>query len=432
MTSIWQPGQTSLAAKTSRILFVGALVCVPLALVGPNAAADVALPSFSASASADGVRATVDLPGGPLADKLVDVGGPTAQVAVSTLGTSTAYAALPDPGQVVNSAPGLVVGLLNQGAYGLPPIPVPSLNFTNPLLINTDASSKPDGSLSAGIYNISAHSGDTSGRADASGGIANLNTASVAGLVAHADVTPSTNGSVTVTARSSITGLALGPITLGSITSMASETITADGTVTPKSETSLSALTLAGVPLPITLPLTNLDGASLVTTLTKLLDPLLKPFKISVDVEQITTTPGTVVAPTISITIPFPAKNLSTTGTGTLTLTIGGTSVSMTGAPAPPTVPVVSGPTGDSGGGISTGIPAGILPTGSPPPVVVPPAGPSSSPVVTPPLKSPVPVARATKLLDPFDVRGIYAALAALALIVFLFGHIVRLLGVRK
>src|SRR4051794_1304499 len=67
---------------------------------------------FAASAAASGVRMTVVLPDAPVTDTPVDGGGPTAQVALSSLGTSTGYAAFPDPGGLVISAPGLVAGLL--------------------------------------------------------------------------------------------------------------------------------------------------------------------------------------------------------------------------------------------------------------------------------------------------------------------------------
>src|SRR5438094_180719 len=129
------------------------LIAVVVALAGATAlgvsaghaatAGDTASrPPFSGSAAAGGVRATLAVPEAPVTNTPVDGGGPTAQVQVDSLGTSTGYAAFPDPGQLVVSIPGLAVGLLSGGPGGVPiPSPPPY-----PFAVSSDPTSNPEAS----------------------------------------------------------------------------------------------------------------------------------------------------------------------------------------------------------------------------------------------------------------------------------------------
>jgi hypothetical protein len=126
--------------------------------------------AFSGTASALGMELKLQIPGFPATDVPVDAGGPTAQAAADSLGSSTGYAALPDPGQFVTTIPGLVTGLLASGAAGFPPVHLPPLpNY--PLFVQSDVNSAPNASFGAGPYQLSAKSAQGSSQASGVGGL---------------------------------------------------------------------------------------------------------------------------------------------------------------------------------------------------------------------------------------------------------------------
>ena len=65
------------------------------------------------------------------------------------LSARNGYAAFPDPGPLVISAPGLLTGLLSGGGGGLPPISLPTLP-SYPLFVASDPALHPDSSAGAG------------------------------------------------------------------------------------------------------------------------------------------------------------------------------------------------------------------------------------------------------------------------------------------
>jgi hypothetical protein len=80
-----------------------------------------AIPGFSGSANASGIRFTMKSTNIPLTDTPAEGGGPTAQVVVESAGTSQGYAAVPDPGPIVIGGPGLLAGVLAGGVPGVVP-----------------------------------------------------------------------------------------------------------------------------------------------------------------------------------------------------------------------------------------------------------------------------------------------------------------------
>jgi hypothetical protein len=408
-------------------------------LVGGAASAAVQPPAFSATAAADGVRESVDIPGAPLDDRLIDTGGPTAQAAVTSFGTSTGYAALPDPGSLVNSAPGLVTGLVGQGAAGLPPIKLPTVPPI-PVEVATSASGTTSAHTGAGPYSISAKSATTSSSADATGGLESGLTGDIAGLASHVSIATHSDGSVTAAASTEVNGLAVGPLSIGSITSTASETLSASGVITPSSSTKITALSVGGIAVTVGDGGLAAGGGNLPLPVGKLLAPLLSAANITTMITTTKTTKGRVVAPAVLLTVPV--RSGIGTAAGTMSLTIGGATASMSGAsggapvPTPvvsastgPTPPVGTGSSGVSAGGSSLG--TGSIGGGSDG-VVSPGVGSSASgatgPTVSPPV---VAAAHSTALLGLFDIRSLYLAIAALGLGVALLSQLIRLLGVR-
>src|SRR5712692_9172800 len=95
------------ARVMAAVVVVAGMSTIPWSSLGGAQTASGSVAAFSGSAAAGGVRVTVNVPGAPLTDTPIDGGGPTAQVVVDSIGTSSGYAAFPDPGQFVLSIPGL-------------------------------------------------------------------------------------------------------------------------------------------------------------------------------------------------------------------------------------------------------------------------------------------------------------------------------------
>jgi len=255
------------------------------------------------------------------------------------------------------------------------------------------------------------------------------------------------DGSVTATATTQVTGLALGPLTLGSIVSTAAETLKPDGTITPSSSTKIIGASIAGLSVTIDKDELLIGGVGVGVPLSNLIQPLLGKSGDTLTFQDVKTTKGTVIAPDILLTIPFKDP----LGKGTYTLTIGGTSVSMQGSAAPPVAPPSVGPTspgtstGHNGsgnghgsttglGGGSTGsglgsVSTGPVGSGTLPTVAAGSGGSGTGQQATSP---PQPLATApVALVGMFNVRDLYLMLAGLGLGVVLLSQVIRLLGVR-
>lgn len=402
-------------------ILVAATSLGPFAL-GAEGSSEV--PAVTATAAADGARFVRYAPGGPVSDRLIDSGGPSAQVAVSTLGTSTAYAALPDPGSTANSAPGLVVGLLGQGAYGLPPISLPVKPPPLPLQVSTDATGTKDASFGSGPYTISAHSERLGGDARGSAGLV-LGAAPAAGLRSHASVKVNADRSVTATATSETSGLSIGSLRLGTVVSEATMTLASNGTLTRRATTTILGATLSGTGVNITNGYLEITGTGQKIPLNELSSRVL-PSGYALSFEQTKTTPNAAVAPAVVLTAPF----TDPLGSGSYTVTLGGSSASMQGAAAPSPGTFVPPPTAS--------MPTGA--TGSVPPAVAPVA---SGAAETPPMPDtlvstasprppsfirPVASVRIASR-DPFDIKTLYLALTVLCLSLLGTGFVIRLVG---
>jgi hypothetical protein len=413
------------------------VACAAL-LSGTTASASSTIPAFSASAAASGAIVELSSPGAILSNQIVDVSGPKAQVAVNTIGASTGFAALPDPGDVVRGAPGLVTGLLSLGVAGLPPIRLPQLP-SYPLAVTSNAQNNPDASEGAGPYALSAHSTPTSSTAAATGGLVSPVTGNIAALQSTASLTSSADA-VTATATSTLDGLTVGPLTLGTISSTATESRDSDGTITPSSSLTITGAAIGGIS--VSLGPNGLVAVSqkLNLPVDKTLDKLLAGAKIKTSVEPARTFAHRIVAPALVITMPVPVKlGLKD---GTFTLTIGSTTASLLANPAglgpltPPTSPTPTGTT--PGGGIPVGsttgtgtgtgtIPSGSIPglgaasggsgAGGTPPVTAPNTGSSSSAAT-----------RAIALSEPFDLRSVYLLLGLVAAVLLAAAPFYRLL----
>ncbi len=103
---------------------------------------------YAATAAAEGVRVIVEARGYVLVDRFVDLGAPAAQAVLDASGSSLGFAAAPDPGELVQVAPGLLGAL----------IPVPIAAPPYPLIARSTYPASPASELSTGPYVLEASS----------------------------------------------------------------------------------------------------------------------------------------------------------------------------------------------------------------------------------------------------------------------------------
>lgn len=408
--------------RVVRILLAGVVSVVALGAslrVDAQEAAEE-VPAFDASASADGVRVRLEIPGAPLTARLVDVGAPTVQAAATSIGTSRGFAALPDPGELVQSAPGLAVGLLGQGAAGLPPIALPTLP-EYPLKIVSDVGGAQHPRLGEGIYQLAADSVENRSSASATGGLQTGVAGSIALVRASTDVGyRKDDGSVVATGTTDVQSLTVGPLSIGRVTSVATVTLR-DGIVEPSSSLHVSALRIAGIDVAIDSSGLQLASVPVPLPIGETLAGLLSGAGIDVKLMPAEKFDNAVIAPTLVIS----TKVESDLGTepGTLSITLGGATAALTG----PTAGDALGPI-DTDSGVdlpgSTDGPslAGDLPGLGSPEVGAP----------IPPTISTTPTSRDDlRLVGVFDIQSTYLALAGCAAGLYALGQLIRLLGVR-
>jgi hypothetical protein len=390
---------------------------------------------FSGTASANGVEVDLVVPGGPVTSNLANDGGPTAQVAVSSLGTSTGYAAFPYPGDLIQSAPGLAAGLLDLGVAGLPPLKLPPLPGY-PLIVSSNAQSDPDVSLGSGPYSLSANSSDTGGSASATAGLESA-AGNTALLQSNASLT-SAPGAVVVTASSVLQGLAIGPLTIGEITATATETRGPDGTITPSSTIAITGLEVGDIPITLSPDQLMAATAAVPLPVNATLASLLKSSGIAVSVEPAETFPTRVISPAIVITTKVNTE--IGTAPGTLTLTTASATASLIqttpSVPGSATAPAASAPSSPS---IALPPTAGAPGVGTTPALGLSgvPGAPSAgaSPALGSVTPSRLPAAAsvpAAAELGLFDIRSVSLLLALLAVGMLAVLPVYRLQGGRR
>lgn len=422
--------ETSLALRALRLAAVAvpvglscALGAVPAASTTPFDTA-VVPHAFQATTSAFGSQIAVDLPGAPLTDTPLDSGGPSGEASLDSLGEGTGFASFPDPGHFILSLPGLVAGLLGTGASGLPPVnlpPLPSYPFEV-----TANSTTPTASTGEGSYSLNATDSPTESSGSASAGLQLDVGLSTARLTSASSITVGPDGTVVATATSDIEGLTVGPVTIGEITSTATETMDATGQVTPASSITIDGARVGTLPVEISTQGLNVAGTTAPLPLSSIIDSVLKAQHITVSVATAQIHAGRVVAPSIEIDGPVPSKGIGT-AEGSFTITLGGATAAMQsttgggpGVPPSSTGTVAgSGPTGPSvSGALPPGPGRSVLPRGAGVATVV--AGTTPTPEVAP-----------AALVGLFDIRSLYLIICAAAVAAFGVGQLTRWIGVR-
>jgi hypothetical protein len=425
------------------------LAAARFAFCAPGAGAQVTPPAFVATTDATGVLVNLTIPGAPVTSTPVDSGGPTAQAALDSVGDTGAYAAFPDPGSFVVSLPGLLAGLLGTGLASLPPIPTPALP-SYPFEV-TATSLAPQVSSGAGPYQISASATTSEAAASSTAGLQTAEAGNAALLTSSSSVTTETDGSVVATATASIDGLTIGPLTIGQITSTATQTLSPVGTSTQQPSLSISGALIGSLPVSMSTTGLTVGASSLTLPVSSSVSSLLNHFGMTMTMLTPQFVDGTLTGPAVQITVPVNGKADGVgTGGGAATLTLGFTAVSLGGSGSgtagedentnpssetgvgnpnesnPPSIgssPVGEGfPTPTSGAGSSSVVPLSSEPstaTGARP--------------LTASRGSPVrstPVDYAT--IGTFDIRDAYLLFIITALAVFATAQMVRRRGVRE
>lgn len=214
-----------------------------------SATAQTSPAGFSAIASATGASVAVVAPGLTVVDTIVDLGGGVAQAEVNSLGVSQAFAASPDPGELVLTGPGLIAGL-----SGLP-FPNPE----QPTVARSSYPSQPQASSAAGPYAVTATSealrSDAlalTGTDGADGDVAVRSRSTATGYVEE--------GSVVAAAVAVAEPATFGPLVIGRVSSSVRVVVGPDGL--PQVERSFHAdgVTVDGVGVEITEDGLQVDG----------------------------------------------------------------------------------------------------------------------------------------------------------------------------
>ncbi len=408
--------------RVVRIVLAGVVGAVALGaslrVDAQEAATEV--PAFDASAAADGVRVRLEVPGAPLTARLVDVGAPTAQAAATSIGTSRGFAALPDPGELVQSAPGLAVGLFGQGAGGLPPIALPTLP-EYPLRVVSDVGGAQHPRLGEGIYQLAADSVENHSNASATGGLQTGVAGNIALVRASTDVGHrKDDGSVVATGTTDVQALTIGPLSIGRVTSVATVTLQ-NGTVEPTSSLHISALRIAGIDVAIDAAGLQLASVPVPLPIGDTLAGVLAGAGIDVRLMPAEEFDNAVIAPTLVIS----TKVETDIGTepGTLSITLGGASATLTGPASGDELGLIDADRGVDLSGSADGSSLG----GDLPGLGSPGVGVSSPPIV-----SATPTGSDDlQLVGVFDIQSTYLALAGCAAGLYALGQLIRLLGVR-
>ena len=235
--------------RTARAALCAASL-VGVALMAPGFAgssgADEAPPAFIGSAAASGIRMTMKSTNIPLTDTPAEGGGPTAQVVVESAGTSQGYAAVPDPGPIVIGGPSLLAGVLAGGVPGVvPPTKLPQEPPGYPFYVHSDAGSTPEQKLGSGPVQLEASSTPGASKASAGAGLQTPGGINAGLATSKAEIAPS-GGTVVATAVTRAEGLTVGPLTIGAVTSVATQTLDANGKVTPSTQLQVDGVVING------------------------------------------------------------------------------------------------------------------------------------------------------------------------------------------
>lgn len=343
-------------------------------LATPRASGQAGSVNFSATGDAFGSRMELTVSQAPLFPNLVDVGGPTAQVALDSLGSSRALAAHPWPGEVIVLLPGLAAGFgpqfpalvnnLPALIAGASPVPLPQelLDLFDevdlpadelaplfedapplppyPFAAMADGFDRPEDSVDLGVGSLDATAGrdEVTARAVLEPGGAGVGAAAA---TADSFVRVEDDRSVLVQAAGSMKGLQVGPLQIGVVSSVARMGMDTAGEVIREAEFNVSGIQLGALTLDLTADGLQLAGNDVPAPIADTVNETLAGSGIEMQLLEERITDTGVVTGGLQITYPvnfadLPIDALKGLGQGEVTVTFGQSIVTLTGAPIPP------------------------------------------------------------------------------------------------
>lgn len=400
--------------RVAALVLGPAVVFAPVVLRGGPAAGATACSNFNAVAAAEGVRVAVSSPG-YLVVEGTDAGAPVAQVVLDSYGTSTGYAAYPDPGEEALSA------LPTAGdATGLP-----VGRDTYPLVAESQYPTAPEVSVDTPAVDLEARSQSDAASADAVSGIGGTDVLSSTGLVrASASASCVDSGEVTAIGESDVEGLSFveGTLRIGRIHSVARVVMAPDGTVTPETDLEISQLTIAGQTVGFGPDGLSLGGTALPLGENPLAEVLAGAGMQLTYLEAAPQSDGRgAVAPAVQLTI---TRELTGAAPTTITYTFGRAVASVDAAavtPAPAAAPSTAPPRVTVPPVAATG-PVGPVPAVAVAPTVAAPVQPAAA--------APIAAVPAGRFFT-FSVWSIYAVLVVGSAVLLSSGLFFKKAGVR-
>jgi hypothetical protein len=225
------------SGRGKQLAGVVGLAGLTLAVTPPAGAQSI---RYTASAAADGARLSVTVPGATVVDQIIDGGGPTAQAMASSLGSSSALAAQPYPGELAIIGPGLGASLI-----GAPQPPA------YPFVAASRHPSAPEQKVEPNPgYSLVARSGEDFSDATARSGSGND-----AGKVLLTEATASVKATadhVSAEAANRVEALTVGPLAIGSVLSSARVSRKPDTDPERASSLVVTGVSIAGQPVGFT------------------------------------------------------------------------------------------------------------------------------------------------------------------------------------
>ena len=246
--------------------------------------------TFGAVASADAVRVTWIVPHAPASDTVLDLGGPSAQATLDSIGGSQAFASFPYPGENTVTAPALIAGA-SGGKINLP---------SYPFWVGSAYPVAPKAESGSGPYAIKAESTDTTSESSASVGLDSNGQASLGLAKSHA-LTVSAPEGVSADATTQVTGFAAGPLRIGEVLSSAKAVFSPDGTVQRTADTRITGAMVGDTPVAFTSK-GLVVGSSPVPADPKPIEDALAQARIGVEFMPRQDTDTGVVAPALRVT----------------------------------------------------------------------------------------------------------------------------------
>jgi hypothetical protein len=374
---------------------------------------------YAGTATADGVRVVVFADDYLLTDRLVDVGVPTAQAVLD--GTQAiGYAASPDPGDLVLSAPGIVAQAT--GVSGLVP--------DYPLVVRSDTSS-PTAQLGADGLQLKADSSPLSSEARATiGGLPG--DPAIGRIESHAvsKLDPKLNR-MQVEAASTVDGFEAvgGLLRIGRVESHASARQDQGGEVVRSGGFEVQGISVLGLPVAVNQDGIDLAGNAVPVPIGETVQSLLDASGLGLRMLEPIETPNGIISGGLQITQEVNGLP-NAAGPAVVTITLGRSAAFVTGPSdqPPPAADVSDQPPTDTGGGPLVDAPVGELPSfGS---VDQPTSsGPVSTPAGSPPTAVP---AQKIVAIETRGLGGVYLVLIAAAGLVGAAGSLFRRLAVRS